>query len=436
MIIKNPFTGAKLFIGKAQVQAEKQKIMFGSYQNTLADLMGNAGAYRVGFETLYLLYNSVSDIKNCVRRRQKMVMKEGFRLLNAADPEKLPNAQQAKLAMSILQNPRMPFRKLKKIWVRDRAVSGNAYIQLVKDLSGNPIFLDMPDPRTMVIVADQHGNVQKYLQKVGGEVVNRFDPNEILHSVEEYSTSNPLLGVSSIESIIWEARGEMAASASNYFFYENNAVPAHLLILEGGLSPEQHEELERQMKATYGGAKNKFKAGIIPFIKDVKTIAPTQKEMEYIASRKHATQKIASAFDTDPFLIGYTEGVQRSNASIIKKDYYENTARPDELELEDVVNQILKEIGLTEIVFQAVESDYDDEKQERDLARVEVAAGIRTINEARKIIGLPESDNELADELMFNGTLVDDLAEEANELALKTVASAIDRKEALNNLLS
>jgi HK97 family phage portal protein len=437
MIIRNPFTGNKFFIGRKAVAAEKQKVAYGSYQNTLASMLSNAGAYRIGFETLYLLYNSVGDIKSAIRRRQKTTIKEGFRLVNAKDREKPVNVSEAKFLDGFFNNQKVPFRVLKNKWVRDRQVAGNSYWQIVSSTGGAPLYLDTPDPRTMVIVADQHANVQKYLQKIQGQVVNTFDPKEIIHSVSDYSTTNPLLGVSPIESIVWEARGEMAAQTSNYFFYENNAVPSHLLIVDTDLSPEQHDELKKQMDAAYKGSKNRFKSGIIPFVKDVKTISPSQKDMEFIASRKHATQKIASAFDVDPFLLGYTEGVQRSNASIIKQDFYESTVRPDEKEFEDLMNDIvLPRLGIKEVRFEVIESDYDDEKQERDLARVEVAAGVRTINEARKVIGLPPSDNELADELMMNGDLIDDLVEEANTTALKTVASAIERKEAIDNLLT
>lgn len=437
MKINLPFGAGTVYLGKKDATLAKQRVVYGAYQNSMSDMLSNADAYRVGFETLYNIFNNVVDVKSCIKKRQMATAKEGYKLVNARDESLLPDQREVQLVNEVLNNTRSPFNRWKNNWVRDRLVSGNHFLFPVKDISGNPVYITSVDPRTMTVVSDKYGNVIKYIQRIAGQDTTVFDKNEIIHTVADYSTSNPIMGVSPIESIVWEARGEMAAQTTNYYFYENGGVPAHLLIVEEELADEQLAKIKQSMDENFRGSKNRFKAGLIPFVKDIRTIAMSQKDMEYLETRKFSTIKVCSAFGVDPFLLGYTEGVQRSNASIIRKDFYESVIRPEELELAEVVNTILFPLlGVGNIKFKVLESNYDDEKTERELARYEVLAGMRTINEAREVLGLSSSDNSLADELMFNGTLIDDLGNEANQLALKTIESTLEKKRAMENLLS
>lgn len=434
MKIRIPFTDSTLYIGK-DAQAAKLGVRYGAYQNGFETMFANAGTYRIGFETLYMLYNSLVDVRRAVKKRQQATMKEGYTLINSRFPDRDPNPEQVQIAEIIL-NGFTKFTETKSEWIRDRIVAGNSYWHIVKSKGGDLLGIERIDPRTMIVVADKFGTIRKYIQRVAGHDTQTFEPGEILHSVEDYSTTNPLLGASPLEVIVWDGRAELAATMSNHFFFENNAVPSHLLIVDDELTDEQVHELKKAVELQFQGVKNKFKSGIIPGLKDIKTITPSQKDMQYIETRTFNTKKIASATGVDPFLLGYTDAVQYSNASIIRKDFYESTVRPDEVEFEAIMNKkLFPMFGLDEIAFVVYPSNYDDEKQERELARLEVLAGLRTINEARDILDLEPSENEFADELLFNGFLLDDLGEEADQLALRTVESTLEKKKALQNLL-
>lgn len=71
-----------------------------------------------------------------------------------------------------------------------------------------------------------------------------------------------------------------------------------------------------------------------------------------------------------------------------------------------------------------------------DISRADVASGIISINEARKVRGLNESDNALADELLVGGLPLDDLGFEANE-AIKNLGVQLEKKrDQMFNLLN
>lgn len=434
MKIKVPFTDVTLYLGK-EAQARKESFLYGSYQNTFGHML-RGGGFRVSFDTLYTLYNNVVDIKQAIKKIQNATLKEGFSLVDKNDEHAIPNQSEVQTVSQVLNSRTMPFNLLKTLSLRDLNVAGNAFWHIERDRSNNPLRINPIDPRTMAVVADQHGNIKQYVQRVMGHDKLTFEPEEIIHLVLDYSTQNPLLGISPIEAICFEAKTELAAQMSNYCFYENNAVPSHLLIVDTELDKDQIKELGYQMDKQYKGAKNKFKAGIIPYLKDVKTISPSQKDMQFIESRKATTDKIVVAFGVDAFILGYTDGVQRGNADVIYRMFYENTVRPLEVMFESVINdQLLPLLGVESISFKVKLSDYDNERDQAEINRSDVLAGIMTINEARSARGLDPSDNELADEHMVNGFLLDDLGKETKEITSAIKLKMDERKKSLSNLL-
>lgn len=433
--------GKTFYFGKS-AEAVKQAYSYGAYQNTFADLLSGSGLL-VSVDSLYTIYNNVVDIKKAIYKKQQATAREGFTFVDPIDETKEASPKLAKEAAQLIDSSTLSFNELKSKWQKDRNVSGNVYIHIEENQSGKALGLNVIDPRTMTIKADQYGNIKEYKQQVMGVEGQSFTPEEIVHDKFDESTKNPIFGCSPIEEIVWEAKGEMAAQMQNYFFYENNAVPSHLLILEENLGQEQIDEVKRQTDKRFKGAEQRWKTGVIPFVKDIKTISFSQKEMQFIENREFSTKKVVVAFQVPSALLGYTEGVQRGNMQVIWKDFYENTIRPDERRLEEIINkQLLPKLGFVDssgsltIKFKIKSSNYDDKFAIQEQNRKDVLSGVMTPNEARQARNLPESDNPLADELAINGIMLDDLRDdmkEAKKLALEKQKAEIKK---ISNLLN
>jgi len=435
MKIKIPFIGKTLYVGRKAVTDAKQRLVYGYYQN---GSMFGLGGLRIDFKTLYELYNSLVDIRQAIKKISNATAKGGYRIVNKDDPEKDGDAKQTQIAKDFIDHPDLPFNKWKKRWTRDRHVAGNFYMQIQRSIGANadPIRPAVVDPRTMVIISDKYGKVLKYIQRIAGQNKVEFDPDEIVHSVIEDSTKNPLLGSSPIEAIVIEGKTEIESQKSNFFFYENNSVPSHLLIVDPDLDKDQHQELKDEIDKKFKGAENKFKSGIIPYVKDIKTISPSQKDMQYLETRWFTTKKIVVAFGVDSFILGYTEKVQRGNADVIWRMFYENTIRPEELEFEEMINRdLFPKLGLDKIEIRINLSSYDNKKEVAEITRHDVVFGIITPNEAREARGLEPSDNELADELMFQGMILDDLGKEMEDTKTMIKAAILKKHKNAYNLL-
>lgn len=440
MKFKIPFLNKTIYFGKS-AQAVKQSYQYGAWQNTFAQMVSGNG-FMVSIETLYTIYNNVVDIKQAIFKKQQATAREGYVFTDPNDTNKPANPKLEAEANKLINREGLPFNTLKSKWQRDRGVAGNAYIQILKNNAGKPLGLDIIDPRTMTIFADVYGNVQKYAQDVYGQNGMSFEPSEIVHDMWQDSTINPIFGASPIEQIIWEAKGEMAAQMQNYFFYENNAVPSHILIVDDDLDEKNRQELERQLDKKFKGGENRFKAGIIPHLKDIKTISLSQKEMQFIETRTFSTRKIVVAFGVPAPLLGYTDGVQRGNMAVIWQDFYENTIRPDEVHLEELMNnEILPKLGFADasgnllIRFKVKPSNYDDKFAIAEQARKNVLSGVFTPNEARAMQGMGKYPDPIADELGINGVSLSDLGKDMAQVKDIIIEKQKSQLKKLNNLL-
>ena len=230
MQVRIPLTNKTFYLGM-HAESKANSLRYGFMNNGFSQLISGKGT-RISFETIYTLYNNVADIKRAVGKIQDTSFREGYKMVDPNDDTKDGNPGETQQFDEIINTPRQSFVAFMRLTLRDLCVAGNAYWHIVRDMNGNVMRIDVVDPRTMSLLADKEGNIFGYVQRVFGHNSIQFEPDEIIHIVMDYSTENALLGVSPIESIVWEGKAELAASMTNWFFYENNAVPSHLLIVD------------------------------------------------------------------------------------------------------------------------------------------------------------------------------------------------------------
>lgn len=416
------------FMSKKEI-TDKRPLSHGSWQNIF---MNTGYSGRADVASLYYAYNNVVDIKASVRKIADATAKAGYFLEDKAG-EEVVGQELAKVEGIFYKGG---FNMFVRNYIQDLCVAGNMYWLLLKNVDGATVGIQRLDPRMMYVKITKYGEIIGYEQRNNTGDVIEYDKDEIIHKYMDSSTYNEMLGMSPIEVIITEAKTEIKSNEASLYLYENNAVPSHLLIVEEDLDDDQYARLSKDMKQNYGGVKNKFKSGMIPHIKDIKTITPSHKDLDYVATKMLNVQKIVAALGVDKFLLGYTDGVQRGNSEEIKQAFYEDTVKAYELLFEETMNShILPDLGVSS-KFRIRESNYKNNSVEYARTLSDVLAGVMTINEARQMRGLDESDNKLASELLFSGVVLDDLQFEQTE-SLKEAKAAIEKKEkVVRNLLN
>lgn len=311
---------------------------------------------KINANSLYTIHNNNGDVAGCVREIQKWTAKAGFRFVDPADTEtdiEGDFAVELKKFFNSEHSTTPTFKTLREQLIFDREVSGNAYAHIIRNIEGTKVLgLQVVDPRTMSIVSDKHGSIYRYVQHTTNTTEGViFEPSEIIHWKRGQHPNTPLFGLPAIEPIIWEVKTDLSAMVSNYKFFENNAIPAALYIMDETLSEEELDKAVKFIKDQHGGAENRHKPSALMGVKEIKQMQLSQKDIEFLAGRELSRQKVCGAYGVPEFLLGYTKAVNNNNGEELFRKFIEGTIQDEEDDFESLINdQLFVRLGIQDIV--------------------------------------------------------------------------------------
>lgn len=357
--------------------------------------------FKISTNSLFTVFRQNSDIRNCVREIQYNTGKSGTKFVNVSNPD-AQITERAKTELYSVFNSQesthKTFKSLLRRTVRDIEVAGNAYWVKLRNDGGALLGFQPADPRTMAIIADRTGVVLKYIQRVAGQDPIEYSPEDIVHFKGDDDTLSEVFGMGKLEPIIWEARTDNAAMISNYKFFDNNAVPSALYILDPNIPAEKLKSKFSEIKKHFGGAQNYKKAGAVVGVKDIKMLNMSQKDMDFLAGRAFSTKKICASFGVPEFLLGYTEAVNNNNGVELEKNFMEKTIIPIEQNIESTINmQVMPELESGSIAFMFNEHIFSNAKELEERAEKLYKAGMITLRQAKRMMGqeiTPEDEKQ------------------------------------------
>lgn len=405
---------------KTRSKIKKNQTPRGHYSNKGGSIPIVLGGYgmRIAPQDLWKVYRMNADVFGCIRELKQGVGAGGHRFFDPKDREIEPNKDILSSTDIFFQNSG-GLDNIKSLSVRDGGISGNSYFEIVEAASGKPWGLKRLNPRTMYIIADNHGTVLKYVQRVYGANDVYFEPWQVLHIIADEDPDNEILGMSPLETALWEARTDIAAAQSNYSFFENDAVPSNLYILDDGLSPEEQKIAMKEINEQFSGAKNRHKSAAMAGVKEIKTLSMSQKDMEFVVGRKFNTDKVCTAFGVPKYILGNTESVNYSNGEGLMKKFYDNTLKPlEKIFLNAINTQLFKKLGIADkIRIEFLPQTFGEEKENAKFALEEYKAGALTLRQykvktGQKVTQEDEQETMIDRHIIHSGgsaTLMDDV---------------------------
>jgi HK97 family phage portal protein len=394
MKFKIPFTNVELNYGRNEPEEKLRGLYFTRRpffnNNTETDMVG----VRIEASALYSIYKRQSDVYACVRKWRQTVGKTGYSWVDPNDAEvEVSDKVQAELdeVLGFNQGDRRSFTDLKSIVMRDLGVCANAYATYVTNQAETKVLgLQVLDPRSMAVVIDKHGTLIRYIQRIQGQEAVLFLPEEIIHWKDDSDPEQPVFGFSRMESILWEAKTDLSAMVSNYTFFDNDAKPATVFIMDGGVDETELQKIKDKMDSKYKGAENRNKTSIMAGVKEIKTLGVSQRDMEFIQQRKFSTAKICAAYGVPEFVLGHTEAVNNNNGIELKKDFIMDTIIPlEHLFAETLNSTLLVKMGLEEVAKfkfnpQVIYEASEVEKRASELYK----NGMLTLRQVKNMMGI------------------------------------------------
>lgn len=272
-------------------------------------------------------------------------------------------------------------------WLKIR--NGRAIVAL-RSLPPDKIILNLQSPTETdpTVIESYH-----YVDTVDGQKVDiTYDPADIIH-FKKPNPDNPFRGLGAVEALADDIDLDNLTIETTKKFFINGAITNFVLSTEAKVTDEQLKRLRAEMRASYAGANNAYKAMILGGGLKPVDISYTNKEMEFLGQLEWYRDKIMYGFGNTKASLGMIDDVNRASheGSII--EWQRNTIKPD---MESIINT-LNEYLVPEFGANLVLGFCDPVPEDRadDIAEVKdlYPIGVMTLNEARESIDLEAVDN-------------------------------------------
>ncbi len=289
-----------------------------------------------------------------------------------------------------------------KLFVGHKLLAGNAYANIVRARSGQPVALMLLNPRSVTVYwawelgLDKTLGVERnrlfYSVTFEDGATRVFDQDDMLHVPNIGGDGRG--GISTIQAMAQSVGLSLAAEDSSARFFSNGMQSPVALSYPKQLSPEALDRLREHLQNRYGGSRNHHKPLILTEGGDVKTLSMSAVDAQLLDSRKFSVIDICRFFGVNPVMVGESEKTSSWGSGVEQMGRWFNTltmnehftAIEQELEVKLFSDGYFAEFDETELTR-------GDTKTRHEAYRVARGSmqepGYMTINEIRAAEGLP-----------------------------------------------
>jgi HK97 family phage portal protein len=193
-------------------------------------------------------------------------------------------------------------------------------------VSKMPAEIIVIDPRGMREVIDQETKSLK------GWLFNNtisLRPDEVIH-FKSNNPYNPYRGLSPLDAVSFEIKGDYKASEFQEKFFENGAVPGFVLTTdkEDNTPDSELRKYSALWDQQHKGVSKSHKTAVLRGGMDFKVVGLTQKEMSFIESRVMTREIICETFRVPKTIFGATENINRATAEVQERIFWEIAIQP------------------------------------------------------------------------------------------------------------
>ena len=181
----------------------------------------------------------------------------------------------------------------------------------------------------------------------------------------------------------------------NRNFLRNSAQPDFFLLTNENMTDSEIEEFYNRWEARFRGPTNAHRPAIASFVRDIKTLGFSHRDMDFIQGLRWSLEEVSRAYGVPKPLLSDLERATFSNINTAERIFWRNTMVPELQFLEEQLTRML----LPKLGYQNLEVEFDlsgiEVLREDENSRVARDAqlldrGVLTINEVRRSRDLPD----------------------------------------------
>jgi len=256
---------------------------------------------------------------------------------------------------------------------------GNAYVQIVRDNSANPVQLIPINPDYVNIFIKEN---ELFYQMDGGSVLDSAD---VLHI--KLITDDGIEGLSPIDQCAKAINWNLSIEEFGSTFFKNGAKPSSVLSTDRALSETAIERLKNSFNSSYAKLKSSNSTIILEEGLTFKPISISPEQAQFLASRQFGIEEIARIFNIPPHMLKDLSKSSFNNIEMQSQEYVTYTLMPYLTRIEQEMNLKLfrtNELGKTFVEFNVNGLLRGDVKTRNEAYKTAIQNGYMSINEVRQ----------------------------------------------------
>ncbi len=269
---------------------------------------------------------------------------------------------------------------------------GSSFWALEKDDAGRwEIWPLRPDRVT--VLPDRRSYVRGFVyQGRNGPVA--YTPDEILW-MHYFNPMDEYAGLSPVAPVRLAVDMGKDGPRFNRNFFRNAAQPDFVMLTNETMTDSEVEDFYDRWEKRYRGPAKAHRPAIASFVKDIKTLGFTHREMEFIRGLRWSLEEVSRAYGVPMPLLSDLERATFSNVNTAERMFWRNTILPELQFFEERLNRmLLPRLGYPDLevrfdvsVIEALRED-EDSRVRRETQLLD--RGVLTINEVRRSRNLPD----------------------------------------------
>ena len=230
------------------------------------------------------------------------------------------------------------------------SIWGSSFWALERDENGQWEIWPLRPDRVSVL-PDRRRYVRGFVyQGRNGPVA--YTPDEILwiryfNPLEEHAGLSPLAPV--------RLAVDMGKDALrfNRNFFRNSAQPDFVLLTNESMTDNEIEDFYNRWEERYRGPGKAHRPAIASFVRDIKTLGFSHREMEFIQGLRWSLEEVSRAYGVPKPLLSDLERATFSNVNAAERMFWRNTVLPELRFLEERLNRmLLPRLGYPDLVVE------------------------------------------------------------------------------------
>ena len=270
---------------------------------------------------------------------------------------------------------------------------GQAFWALERDAEGRRELWPLR-PDRMTVLPHRRNYVRGFVYRGSGGAPVAYTPDEIIwlryfNPLEEYAGLSPLAPA----RLSVDMGGD--ALRFNRNFLRNSAQPDFVLLTDAQLTDAEMEDFYARWEARYQGPHNARRPAVANFIKDIRTLGISHRDMDFIRGLRWSLEEVSRAYGVPKPLLSDLERATYANVNAAERIFWRNTVIPEIRFLEEHLNRmLLPRLGYPNLALEfdltAIEALQEDENSLVARQMQLLDRGVLTINEVRRQHNLPE----------------------------------------------